>query len=134
MKRAICVDFDGVIAGYSAWKDGLSIGDLIPGAREFLEELSKDYEIIIYTARVTDERTGGINVERYKKLVWWLQGHGIRYTRIEPKPIAVAYIDDHAIICEPQERGTSDFRRAIEIVNEFDQKYVDKSDIVNKNS
>lgn len=50
-KRVILIDLDGVLNGY----DGSFNNDFIPpikeGARDFLENLSKDFEIKLFTTR-----------------------------------------------------------------------------------
>jgi|OM-RGC.v1.026549634 hypothetical protein len=125
MEKAVCIDLDGVLASYdksTPW-DGLDIGKPIDGAKEFLDELSKKYKVIIHTARVTDEKTGELHLGRYKKLVWWLNKHGLKFSRIEKKPIAVAYIDDHAILCEPQIKGDKAFKKATKTTNKYCKEY-----------
>jgi len=49
-RKMVAVDFDGTIADYSKRQQGL--GELLPGAREFLQKLHDDgWVIIIWTGR-----------------------------------------------------------------------------------
>ena len=50
MKPNICLDFDGVFNNYKGY-DGDNIGRPREGIREFLEELSQDYTIIVCSVR-----------------------------------------------------------------------------------
>lgn len=96
----ISVDFDGVIHDHKGVGDGTVSGDMIPGAREALEQLSKNYRIIVFTAKAKPDRplVGGKNGT---ELVWeWLEKHDVsRFVNsiTSEKPRAVCYIDDKAI-------------------------------------
>ena len=51
--KNVAIDFDGVIHDFSkGWHDGTCYGDPLPGSLNAIKELSKDYNIIIFTARV----------------------------------------------------------------------------------
>lgn len=87
MKPTICIDFDGVLNNYRGY-DGDNLGTPRPGAKEFLQELNKNYKVIILSAR------------RYSKIITWLNEHGLweYVTDVTSfKPPALAYIDDRGI-------------------------------------
>ena len=96
--KAICVDFDGVIAEFT--DDLNDFGSLIPGAPEAISELKAlGYRIIIYTARPSHQ-------EHKERLASYLQTHGIPFDEINTnshcaweteKPVADLYIDDRAL-------------------------------------
>ena len=54
--KTVCVDLDGVLAQYDGWQGLENIGDPVEGAREFMEDLSKKYHVLVHTARVANER------------------------------------------------------------------------------
>lgn len=86
--KTIAVDFDGVIHRYSeGWKDGAIYDAPIKGAKEAIEELSKHYEVVVFTARD--------NLDDVKT---WLKLHSIIVSDVtNKKPIASFYIDDRAV-------------------------------------
>jgi hypothetical protein len=95
------IDFDGVIhANSKGFYDGTVYDDPIPGARIALEELSKKFVIVVYSAKARQDRMlidGKTGVE----LIWdWLKAHDmdsfVKEVTAE-KPRAVFYIDDKAI-------------------------------------
>jgi len=97
----IAIDFDGVIHRNSkGYFDGTIYDEVVEGAREALEEISKTYTIIIYTAKARHDR-GFVDGKSGTQLIWeWLEenklDHLISKVTAE-KPRAVAYIDDKAI-------------------------------------
>ena len=113
-KKSICVDVDGVLAQYNTWKGVRHIGTPIPGAKEFLEALSEEFEVVIYTTRMNPELnwkevmdcdyTPTLEnecIERLKNILkGWLSSNCLKYDSIwtgRGKPICVAFIDDRAI-------------------------------------
>jgi len=94
----IAIDFDGVVHDFSkGWYDGTCYGDPLPGALDAIKTLSKNYNIIIFTAKVKPSRplvsgkTGTVLVTE------WLDKHGILDCVDEitcEKPRARIYIDD----------------------------------------
>lgn len=94
----IAIDFDGVVHDFSkGWYDGTCYGDPLPGALDAIKMLSKNYNIIIFTAKVKPSRplvsgkTGTVLVTE------WLDKHGILDCVDEitcEKPRARIYIDD----------------------------------------
>jgi hypothetical protein len=95
------IDFDGVIHNdFLGFHDGTLYGDLIPGARESLELLSKKYNLVIFSAKAKPSRPL-VEGKTGKELIWeWLARHKISNYISEvtaEKPRAFAYIDDKAI-------------------------------------
>jgi len=106
-KKDVCVDLDGVLADYEeGWKGSDHIGYPIPGAVDFVKELSSFCKVIIHTSRSS---IPGV-LDSIKN---WLDTHGFEYDSIwegEGKPIASAYVDDRAVLCDPQDlHGLSGF-------------------------
>ena len=97
----IGIDFDGVIhANTKGFYDGTVYDNPIPGAREALERLSKDYVIIVYSAKARKDRML-INGKTGVELIWdWLKMNDmdcfVKDVTAE-KPRAVFYIDDKAV-------------------------------------
>ena len=95
----ICIDFDGVIHDSSkGWFDGTCYGEPIPGAIESIKELSKSFNIIIFTAKAKTDRplvngkTGTMLVSE------WLEKYNVtQYVSsvTSDKPRADLYIDDN---------------------------------------
>jgi capsule biosynthesis phosphatase len=98
----ICIDLDGVLAGFK--QEGQTYADVapIPGAVEKVRGLkAAGHKIIIYSARhmktcqgnagLVVARVGGVTLE-------WLKRHDIPYDEIFfGKPWADVYIDDNAV-------------------------------------
>ena len=87
-KQSIAIDFDGVLNTYTGF-DGDNLGKPRQGAKEFLETLSKEYNIIIFSAR------------SYTKIIPWLNKYKLvrfvhNVTSQKPKKV-VAFIDDRGI-------------------------------------
>lgn len=111
MMKSVAVDLDGVLAQYDGWEGLDNIGDPVEGAREFMETLMQDYEVVVYTTRCNpdpfnDGEYREAPVKLQTRIRSWLNEHGIPYTRVFAgygKPIAVAYVDDRAVPCQPHE-------------------------------
>lgn len=103
-RNKIAVDFDGVINSYvSGWTGKTDLPDLpVPGAFQWLEEISKSYGIIIHTARF--EKLSDSNHKVILALDAWFRKHGLsedvlrdlQYWTDPGKPKAVMYVDDRA--------------------------------------
>ena len=92
-KYSICIDFDGVIHGYSkGWQGITNIYDLpVNGVKEFIEEARKEYKIIVHTIRLSEP-------DGYWAVSEWLKNNDIYYDDLcVSKPAAIAYIDDRGI-------------------------------------
>jgi len=98
-KQNLAIDFDGVIHNSDkGWHDGTCYGEPIPGSLETIKELSKQYNIIIFTAKAKSDRplvnrkTGTeLVLEWLKKYDVWDYIHSIT----AEKPRAELYIDDN---------------------------------------
>jgi hypothetical protein len=121
----IAVDLDGVLAQYSGWQGIDHIGDPVPGAAEFMKALSKHGRVTVFTTRCNTQ----VNKETPKALAArvqkWLDKHSIKCDEVYTgtgKPLAVAYVDDRAVVCRPQaalDKGHDpefDYARAVEAV------------------
>lgn len=99
--QTVCVDFDGCINEYHGWKGPDVFGGLIPGAKEFLIDLSRKYEVVVLTTRAPD------------LVQEWLCDNELQYyvkKVTSVKPPAIAYIDDRAV------RFEGDFSKVMELV------------------
>ena len=99
--KNIAIDFDGVIHKNSkGYYDGTIYDEPIEGSRESLEQLSKQYDVVIFTAKAKPDR-GLINGKTGTQLVWeWLKKYDMDkfVTKVTAeKPRAVAYVDDKGI-------------------------------------
>ena len=94
----IACDFDGVINSYTSGWTGDTLPDPpVPGAIEWLEEISKPCEVIIHTARIRPDQPGQEELIRA-----WLLKHGLSTEALarlsfEGKVTATIYLDDRAI-------------------------------------
>jgi capsule biosynthesis phosphatase len=98
----ICIDLDGVIAGFKA--PGQTYADVlpVPGAVEKVRALkASGHRIILCTARhmKTCDGNVGMVVARVGEITLaWLKRHDIPYDEIHfGKPWADVYIDDNAV-------------------------------------
>jgi len=86
-KSTIMIDLDGVLDNYTKY-DNNKIPEIKSGAKEFLENLSQDYRLILFTTRNTKQATE------------WLIKNKIDiyfYDVTNVKIPAKIYIDDKAI-------------------------------------
>ena len=97
--KNIAIDFDGVIHNANkGWGDGTCYGDPLPGAIEAIKQLSNQYTIIIFTAKVKPNRplvNGKTGIELVKE---WFKKYNILDCISEitsEKPRAELYIDDN---------------------------------------
>lgn len=99
MKKTIMIDLDGVLDNYNGNYIEDKIPDIKSGAKEFIEKLSKDYELILFTTRNS------------KLATIWLQDNKIdKYFKdvTSVKIPAYIYIDDRAIKFEGDYNKTLD--------------------------
>ena len=109
-RPVICVDLDGVLAKYDGWRGKAIIGEPVDGAIEFSRSLAEYADMIVWSARV---RTAA-DAKLIRK---WLEESGIVYVDVftgKGKPPAHAYVDDRAVVCEPQKQGPGAFLAAEE--------------------
>lgn len=98
-KQNLAIDFDGVIHNADkGWHDGTCYGEPIPGALEAIKELSKKYNIVIFTAKCKPDRPW-VNGKTGTELVLeWLikyDVHDCIHSITAEKPRAELYIDDN---------------------------------------
>jgi FMN phosphatase YigB (HAD superfamily) len=98
-KNNIAIDFDGVIHSFDkGWHDGTCYGEPIPGSLQAIKTLSKQYKIIIFTAKAKPDRPL-VNGKTGTELVQeWLHKHDILDCVsgiTSEKPRAMLYIDDN---------------------------------------
>ena len=100
-RKNIVFDFDGVIHKYSkGWQDGKIYDEPVPGIKEVINELHKDYDIYVVTTRARDLGQQ-YQVEEY------LKEHGIEFDCVTSIKIpASVYIDDRAITFNPDNIDT----------------------------
>lgn len=96
-RKNIVFDFDGVIHKYSkGWQDGSIYDAPVPGIKEVINELHKDYDIYVVTTRARDLGQQ-YAVENY------LKENGIEYDCVTSiKVPAEVYVDDRAITFDPE--------------------------------
>jgi len=88
MKKRIYIDFDGVLNNYKGWKGNDELFEPQIGVMDFLNKLSQNYEIYIFSTR------NPLNIAD------WLIKHDLRQyisNITNVKEPAYAYIDDRAI-------------------------------------
>jgi hypothetical protein len=89
-RKTLAIDFDGVVHAYSSgWHGGAIYDDPVQGCAEALRELSKRYELVLFTAR------GNLD-----DVHLWLVEHHLRHffkDITNRKPMAFAYLDDRAV-------------------------------------
>jgi 5'(3')-deoxyribonucleotidase len=99
-KQTIAIDFDGVLHKYSkGWHDGTIYDVPVEGSLEAVKELSKKYDIVVFTARLANLDRDEFQKQNYQ-LACWLVKHGIsKYIShlTGSKPKAMIYIDDRAL-------------------------------------
>lgn len=96
--KNMAIDFDGVIHNFDkGWYDGTCYGDPLPGSIEAIKKLSKQYNIIIFTAKVKPSRPLVNGKTGHELVTEWLNKYGILDYIDEitcEKPRAQIYIDD----------------------------------------
>jgi len=97
----IGIDFDGVIHKNSkGFHDGTVYDDPMIGVEKSLEKISKNYDIIVYSAKARKDRML-INGKTGKELIeeWLIEKDLMKYIKevTSEKPRAVCYIDDKGI-------------------------------------
>lgn len=96
--KNIAIDFDGVVHTFDkGYHDGTCYGAPIDGSLEAIKELSKKYNIIIFTAKAKPSRPLVNNKTGTELVRDWLEEHGVlKYVSeiTAEKPRAFLYIDD----------------------------------------
>jgi len=87
--RTLAIDFDGVVHAYGkGWHGGVIYDAPVEGCLEALRQLSKRYDLVLFTAR-----------HDLEAVHLWLVTHSMRHLFREitnRKPAAVRYVDDRA--------------------------------------
>ena len=80
--KNLAIDFDGVIHNFDkGYHDGTCYGDPIEGSLEAIKNLSKEYSIIIFTAKAKPS-TPLVNGKTGTQLVQeWLEKHNVMQFR-----------------------------------------------------
>lgn len=108
MPKAVAIDFDGVLHGYSkGWQGGEIYDPPVLGAAAAMQHLlDEGYEVVIFTTRAFDRVVNGVEQKnQIAEVEAYLKQHGIAYTRIhtEPnKPLCRLFVDDNAYRFTPQ--------------------------------
>ena len=96
--KNLAIDFDGVIHNFDkGWHDGTCYGEPLEGALDAVRMLSKEYNVIIFTAKAKPSRPlvgGKTGTELVEE---WLTKHGVmKYVKeiTAEKPRSLIYIDD----------------------------------------
>jgi hypothetical protein len=97
----LAIDFDGVIHKNSkGFYDGTVYDEPVEGTYKALNQLSKNYKLIIFSAKARTDRPL-INGKTGVELIWeWLEKHNLKKfisDVVSEKPRALYYIDDKAI-------------------------------------
>ncbi len=96
----IAIDFDGVIHEFNGYGDGTCYGQPINGAFDAIEQLSKKYNIIIYSSKCLPDRPLVSGLTGKQLITDWLKKYDmLKYIKdiTHFKPRAKYYIDDKAI-------------------------------------
>ena len=105
-KPRLSIDFDGTVHRYSKRLHTRDIYDPpCPGTKEALEILSKDFELVLFTARVNAMPNGKAEIEK------WLKEHGLLEYFVEvtdQKLPSVKFIDDDAVVFHSWEQVLED--------------------------
>lgn len=105
MPKTIMIDLDGVLNDYDGNYNENEIAPLREGAREFLEELAKDYEIEIFTVR------------NKKLTIEWLRNNNlldlIKDVTNVKNPYASIFIDDRGI------NFSGNYKKTLSLIKEF---------------
>ena len=87
-KKTIAIDLDGVLNEYNGKYDEYKIPNIKNGAKEFITELSKDYQLILFTTRDNKMAKDWLiknNIDKYFDNI------------TSTKPLASIYLDDRAL-------------------------------------
>lgn len=99
-KKTVAVDLDATLCFYETFKGPFKIGDPLDGAKEFLQALRDEgYRIVIFSCRPKSETLR-------KAVESHLNKHGLVFDKVfidGYKPSAIAFVDDRAVSCKPQE-------------------------------
>lgn len=94
-RETVCIDFDHVVHKYPGWQLGQNprdiTGTLMPGAKEAIKDLRRDYQIIIFSSRARLPAAA-------RAIAKWLRERGIEVDGITATKVpAIVYIDDRGL-------------------------------------
>jgi hypothetical protein len=91
-RYTVAVDFDGVLHSYTTpWIDAVTIPDPpVPGAMEWLQQISDDFQVIVFTTR------GKTDAGKSAVMEWVYRHSGLTLPVAAEKPPALIYLDDRA--------------------------------------
>jgi hypothetical protein len=120
-RARVCVDLDGVLCQSSTGSRKANFGEPYDGAAEFLRALSAKAEIVIFTGRlaILDEKERN----EIKDLIeTWFKDNRLPFDEVyvgQGKPHAVAYVDDRAVTCRPDDDGLAAFETAMKGIDKL---------------
>jgi hypothetical protein len=120
---SLACDFDGVINSYeSGWTDDSLPDPPVPGAIEWLEEITKGCKVTIHTARLRDYQPNQLELMKE-----WLLKHGLSEEALakltfESKITATIYLDDRAVRFTGKNFPSIEELRSHTTWNEYKQK------------
>ncbi len=95
----LAIDFDGVIHNFDkGYYDGTCYGDPLPGSLEALLNLTKKYNIVIFTAKAKPDRPLVDGKTGVTHVLEWLKKYNVAQyidSVTSEKPRADLYIDDN---------------------------------------
>jgi len=123
VKRQIkyVIDLDGTLAYWKSGDNDLTqIGDPLPGAVEFVNNLAKDGSITIFTRRMSEDIFDNEQQKQQmlKLITGWLDKHGFIWHNVfhgQGKPDGTCFIDDRGVACRPQDNPNA-YSEALEYI------------------
>ena len=112
----ILIDLDRTIHSYEkSWSDGSLYGHVLSGSKEAIDKLSVDYEIVIFTSRLSQEAHPlEVRKEQKRLISEWLGNNNIYFDHITADKLpGIYYIDDRAIRFEGDWKATFNFINSI---------------------
>jgi hypothetical protein len=120
-RARVCVDLDGVICQSATGSRKSNFGEPFDGAAEFLKELSAKADIVIFTGRLAN--VDAKEQAEIKELIEaWFRENRLPFDEIyvgQGKPHAVAYVDDRAVTCRPEDDGLAAFTAAMKGIDKL---------------
>ena len=103
-RKTILIDLDGVLNVYDGKYVENKLPELRQGAKEFIEELNKDYDLVLFTTR-----------NNLKATKWLIDNKIDKYFKnvTNVKIPAYLYLDDRAIVFE------GDYQNTIKQIEDF---------------
>jgi len=94
----IACDFDGVLNSYTSGWTGDTLPDPpVPGAIEWLEDVTNECDVIIHTARIKESQPGQTELIKAWLLEHGLSPEALARLSFEGKVTATIYLDDRGV-------------------------------------